>query len=109
MEGATGNLVLTLTTIRKVFSDLEAREIRRNIELDKSQGRALLPNNWANTIARNRRRRASVSSAAISLVTRQTTKKAPTGPWTKRFMKCRHCSGSHWHRDCPKRHKGRGD
>eukprot|EP00965_Chrysotila_dentata_P015211 502979-Pleurochrysis_carterae.AAC.1 len=40
MKGATGDLALTLTTIREVLSDFEAREVRRNIELDKPQGRA---------------------------------------------------------------------
>eukprot|EP00965_Chrysotila_dentata_P252318 6210615-Pleurochrysis_carterae.AAC.3 len=39
MKGATGSLVLTLATIREVLSDFEARGIRRNIELDKHQGR----------------------------------------------------------------------
>eukprot|EP00965_Chrysotila_dentata_P047090 1562924-Pleurochrysis_carterae.AAC.1 len=43
MKGATGNLPLTLITIRDVLSDFEAREIRRNIELDRpQQGRALV-------------------------------------------------------------------
>eukprot|EP00965_Chrysotila_dentata_P210422 6185867-Pleurochrysis_carterae.AAC.1 len=32
---------------------------------------------------------------------------APAGPWTNRFVKCHHCGGSHWHRDCPKRHKSK--
>eukprot|EP00965_Chrysotila_dentata_P120188 3974797-Pleurochrysis_carterae.AAC.1 len=40
MKGATGDLPLTLLTIREVLSDCEAREVRRNIELDKPQGRA---------------------------------------------------------------------
>eukprot|EP00965_Chrysotila_dentata_P053487 1775158-Pleurochrysis_carterae.AAC.1 len=42
MKGATGNLSLTLDTIREVLSDCEAREVRRNIELDKPQGRAFI-------------------------------------------------------------------
>eukprot|EP00965_Chrysotila_dentata_P034516 1148605-Pleurochrysis_carterae.AAC.1 len=35
--------------------------------------------------------------------------KATSGPWTNRFTKCRHCGGTHWHRDCPKRHTSKGD
>eukprot|EP00965_Chrysotila_dentata_P003482 113268-Pleurochrysis_carterae.AAC.2 len=35
--------------------------------------------------------------------------KAPSGPWTNRYVKCRHCGGTHWHRDCPKRHKARAN
>eukprot|EP00965_Chrysotila_dentata_P030621 1019457-Pleurochrysis_carterae.AAC.1 len=42
MKGATGNLSLTLDTIREILSDCEAREVRRNIELDKPQGRAFI-------------------------------------------------------------------
>eukprot|EP00965_Chrysotila_dentata_P175578 5796385-Pleurochrysis_carterae.AAC.1 len=42
MKNATGNLPLTLATIREVISDFEAREMRRNIELDKPQGHAFV-------------------------------------------------------------------
>eukprot|EP00965_Chrysotila_dentata_P247355 6207696-Pleurochrysis_carterae.AAC.1 len=42
MKGATGDLNLTLATIREVLGDFEASEVRRNIELDKPQGRAFI-------------------------------------------------------------------
>eukprot|EP00965_Chrysotila_dentata_P019481 647668-Pleurochrysis_carterae.AAC.1 len=42
MKCATGDLPLTLITIREVLSNCEAREVRRNIELDKPQGRAFI-------------------------------------------------------------------
>eukprot|EP00965_Chrysotila_dentata_P085752 2829252-Pleurochrysis_carterae.AAC.2 len=42
LKGATGDLALTLTTLREDLSDFEAREIRRNIELDKTQGLAFV-------------------------------------------------------------------
>eukprot|EP00965_Chrysotila_dentata_P194314 6176305-Pleurochrysis_carterae.AAC.4 len=35
--------------------------------------------------------------------------KAFTGPSTIHFVKCRHCGGTHWRRDCPKRLKSRSD
>eukprot|EP00965_Chrysotila_dentata_P113310 3744356-Pleurochrysis_carterae.AAC.1 len=42
MKNATGKFPLTLATICEVLSDFEAREMRRNIELDKPQGRAFV-------------------------------------------------------------------
>eukprot|EP00965_Chrysotila_dentata_P136171 4502078-Pleurochrysis_carterae.AAC.2 len=42
MKGATGNLPLMLVTTREVLSAFEAREIRRNIELDRPQDRGFV-------------------------------------------------------------------
>eukprot|EP00965_Chrysotila_dentata_P132624 4385267-Pleurochrysis_carterae.AAC.1 len=42
MKSATGDLSLTLATIREVLSDREAREVRRNIELNRPQGKAFI-------------------------------------------------------------------
>eukprot|EP00965_Chrysotila_dentata_P145867 4819013-Pleurochrysis_carterae.AAC.1 len=42
MKGVTGDLPLTLVTIREVLRDCEAREVRRNIERDKPLGRAFI-------------------------------------------------------------------
>eukprot|EP00965_Chrysotila_dentata_P018468 615069-Pleurochrysis_carterae.AAC.1 len=73
MKGATGNFPLTLVTIREVLSDFEAREIRRNIELDRPQGRALVATKQTGKDDRrlpSRRHRAIATSAATPHVTR---------------------------------------
>eukprot|EP00965_Chrysotila_dentata_P016326 539645-Pleurochrysis_carterae.AAC.1 len=35
--------------------------------------------------------------------------KASAGTWNSSFTKSRHCGGTHWHRDCPKRRKATSD
>eukprot|EP00965_Chrysotila_dentata_P014097 467851-Pleurochrysis_carterae.AAC.1 len=42
MRGATGNLPQTLITIRDALGEFQNREVCRNIELDKPQGRAFI-------------------------------------------------------------------
>eukprot|EP00965_Chrysotila_dentata_P107860 3562642-Pleurochrysis_carterae.AAC.1 len=104
--------LFTLATIREVLSEYEAHEVRLNIKLDKPQGRAFVakqlgkpdqptsppprgPNNCGDPVRR----------------TPNAKSKAPSGPWTSRYVKCsRHCGGSHWQRDdCPKRRKAKLD
>eukprot|EP00965_Chrysotila_dentata_P104933 3465929-Pleurochrysis_carterae.AAC.2 len=111
MKGATGDLNLTLATIRAVLGDFEAREVRRNIELDKPQGRAFI----AKQLGRPTPAPATAPSHARGKRgdpprhARDKGGKAQAGAWNKRFVKCRHCGGSHWHRDCPKWRKAKDD
>jgi len=93
MEGATGNLALTLVTIRKVFGDFEARKIHRSIELDKSQGRAFV----AKQLGKDKRTNSPLPRASPHA--KQEGQIAPSGSWTNRFVKCRHRGGRHWHRN----------
>eukprot|EP00965_Chrysotila_dentata_P196827 6177830-Pleurochrysis_carterae.AAC.1 len=104
MKNATGDLTLTLTTSREVFSDCEAREVKRNIELDRPQGRAFIakrgdrPERDKSVAAQNdRAKRADPPRHAC-----EKKGKASAGAWNASFTKCRHCGGTHWHRDCPK-------
>eukprot|EP00965_Chrysotila_dentata_P239246 6202987-Pleurochrysis_carterae.AAC.3 len=113
MKGATGDLGLTLATIREVLGDFEAREVRGNIKLDKPQGRAFVAKQLG---------RATPAPAAAPPRTRgkrgddpprharDKGSKAQAGAWNNSFVKCRHCGRSHhWHRDCPKRRKAKDD
>eukprot|EP00965_Chrysotila_dentata_P157744 5210801-Pleurochrysis_carterae.AAC.1 len=92
MKNATGNLPLTLATIREVLSDFEAREMRRNIELDKPQGRAFVAKQMGkedrskSPPPRDRNKRGDPARN-----TPNKKSKAASGPWTNRFTKCRHC------------------
>eukprot|EP00965_Chrysotila_dentata_P128699 4254602-Pleurochrysis_carterae.AAC.2 len=97
MKGATGDLSLTLATIREVLSDCEAREVRRNIELDRPQGRAFIAKQADRTerdkpatTQRDRSKRADPPRHA-----RNEKDKAPTGTWNASYTKCRHCGGTH--------------
>eukprot|EP00965_Chrysotila_dentata_P065155 2159755-Pleurochrysis_carterae.AAC.1 len=109
MNGATENLVLTLATIRDEFCDFEALEDRRNIELDKRQGRAFVAKQLRETDRSQAHPQSSPPRNREKLgdPSRHTPNK--NGPWTNQFVKCRHCGGTHWHRDCPKRHKSKSD
>eukprot|EP00965_Chrysotila_dentata_P051853 1721334-Pleurochrysis_carterae.AAC.1 len=102
MKGATGNLARSLATIRKILSDFEAREVRRSLELDKPAGRAYIAKQMAQTRDRNKRR---------DPLRRARNKKTgtTTGTLNSSYVRCRHCGGTHWHRDCPKRRKARSD
>eukprot|EP00965_Chrysotila_dentata_P036992 1231183-Pleurochrysis_carterae.AAC.1 len=87
MKGATGNLSLTLDTIREVLSDCEAREVRRNIELDKPQGRALIAKqadrserDEPNAMPRDRAKRADPARHA-----RNKKGKATAGAWNANY------------------------
>eukprot|EP00965_Chrysotila_dentata_P241281 6204191-Pleurochrysis_carterae.AAC.1 len=104
MKGATGDLALTLTTIREVLSDFEARE-------NKPQGRAYVarqlgskPDPPSTPQPRDNSKRGDPARN-----TPNKKNKAQQGQWTNRYVKCRHCGGSHWHRDCPKRQKAKGE
>eukprot|EP00965_Chrysotila_dentata_P177765 5871919-Pleurochrysis_carterae.AAC.4 len=107
MKGATGNLTLSLATIREVLSDFKAREVRRNIELDKPQGRAFIAKQAGQP---ERTKMASTPHARAkrgdpSRHARDIKGKALSGAWNSNYLKCRHCGETHWHRDCPKRRK----
>eukprot|EP00965_Chrysotila_dentata_P136207 4503472-Pleurochrysis_carterae.AAC.1 len=109
MRGATGNLPQTLVTIRDVLGEFQNREVCRNIELDKPQGRAFFAKPTPNA-PRNRNAKASTerernAHGDPSRNARDAKPKATSGAWTKDYVKCRHCGGTHWHRDCPKRRK----
>eukprot|EP00965_Chrysotila_dentata_P074732 2469366-Pleurochrysis_carterae.AAC.1 len=109
MRGATGNLPLTLVAIRDVLGEFQNREVCRNIELDKPQGRAFIAKPTSNA-PRNRNAKALTERERSargdpSRSARDLKPKAAAGAWTKDYVKCRHCGGTHWHRDCPKRRK----
>eukprot|EP00965_Chrysotila_dentata_P017723 589507-Pleurochrysis_carterae.AAC.1 len=88
MKGATGDLPLTLITMREVLSDFQAREIRRNIELDRPQGRALVAKQTGrddrpkSPPPRDRNKRSDPSRHTPN----NKKSKVPVGPWTNRYV-----------------------
>eukprot|EP00965_Chrysotila_dentata_P244616 6206072-Pleurochrysis_carterae.AAC.1 len=82
----------------------------RNIEFDKPQSRAFFAKPSSNP-PRDRDVKASTghkqnARGDPARNARDSKSKATSGAWTwKDYVKCRHCGGTHWHRDCPKRRK----
>eukprot|EP00965_Chrysotila_dentata_P142856 4720643-Pleurochrysis_carterae.AAC.1 len=79
-------------TIREVLSDCEAREVRRNIEPDKPQGRAFIAKrpgqadrDKSSSAQSERSKRADPPRHA-----RDKKGKAQSGAWNANYTKCRH-------------------
>eukprot|EP00965_Chrysotila_dentata_P100945 3334370-Pleurochrysis_carterae.AAC.1 len=93
VKGATGDLALTLTTIRE------------------PQGRAFVAKQLGSKpeppSTPQSRKDSKRGDPARNTPGKKS--KAQQGQWTNRYMKCRHCGGTHWHRECPKRQKAKSD
>eukprot|EP00965_Chrysotila_dentata_P256682 6212625-Pleurochrysis_carterae.AAC.3 len=92
-----GDLALTLRAIRDVLGDYEARELRKQVELDKG-GRAFL----ATAQDKNKKNdRGAYHRTLKEDPARHAKPKASS--WNERHARCRYCDGPHWNRECPTR------
>eukprot|EP00965_Chrysotila_dentata_P210465 6185897-Pleurochrysis_carterae.AAC.3 len=98
LKSAAGDLPLTLESIRDVLSAAQAREVQRNFELDRPNGRALLAGDRLRKVKALRNAKKNEASPKGDPKRADSERK-----YHESFGKCRHCGGAHWHRDCPKR------
>eukprot|EP00965_Chrysotila_dentata_P048053 1593711-Pleurochrysis_carterae.AAC.1 len=104
MLSANGNLNLTLQTIRDLLGDHEARELPKQVEMDKG-GRAFLAaaHEKSKTKDEERGRERRRERDRTRDPPRRVKADAPSSTWNERHARCRYCGGPHWNRECNKR------
>eukprot|EP00965_Chrysotila_dentata_P075317 2487353-Pleurochrysis_carterae.AAC.1 len=98
LTSAAGRLAPTLTAIRDVLSELEARE---HSAIDGAKPvRAFLAKRNAGEKIRD-------AKADLKRIVSKRNERPNTfvKAWTPQYGACRHCGGKHWHRDCPRKPK----
>eukprot|EP00965_Chrysotila_dentata_P042768 1419826-Pleurochrysis_carterae.AAC.1 len=99
LKSAAGDLSRTLEAIRDVLSTAQAREIQRNLELERPNGRALL----AESKFKPKLPRKAAKNGVKPGMKVDPKRAAVDLKWHDKAGPCRHCGGRHWHRDCPRR------
>eukprot|EP00965_Chrysotila_dentata_P025333 842037-Pleurochrysis_carterae.AAC.1 len=78
---------------------MQAREVQRNLELDRPNGRALLVDS-KHKFKSQRKLKNAVTGAGTKGDPKRVASELK---WHEKAGPCRHCGGRHWHRDCPRR------
>eukprot|EP00965_Chrysotila_dentata_P061739 2045073-Pleurochrysis_carterae.AAC.1 len=97
LKSAAGDLSLTLEAIRDVLSTAQAREVQRNLELDRPNGRARFAEPKSKAKQPRKAKKPSTGTDAKGDPKRASAELK----WHEKAGPCRHCGGRHWHRDCP--------
>eukprot|EP00965_Chrysotila_dentata_P168892 5577039-Pleurochrysis_carterae.AAC.1 len=90
----SGDLALTLSAIRFVLGEHEAREVCRQIEADGSGSAFTVKPGDAHTVLRAGKPK--VHRNKPDPARRAKPKAASQSTWTERYSRCRHCDGPHW-------------
>eukprot|EP00965_Chrysotila_dentata_P101100 3338860-Pleurochrysis_carterae.AAC.1 len=93
LNSGVGDLALTIGAARSVLSDAEARNVRRELELNPNTAHAFA--------VRSKEARSKTADP-------KRPRPEPNEKWSNKWAPCRWCKGAHWHKDCPKR-RSKGD